>query len=68
MILDSLLPAAASSYAGDIDTLFDVVTLLVGVPFAISCYLFFSFIFPFACFFASPSGDVCVRADTTRTD
>ena len=47
MILDSLLPAAASSDAGDIDRLFDVVTLLVGIPFAISCYLFFSFIFRF---------------------
>ena len=47
MILDSLLPAAASTYAGDIDLLFDVITLLVGVPFLISCYLFFSFVFRF---------------------
>ena len=47
MILDSLLPAAASTYAGDIDLLFDVITLLVGIPFVISCYLFFSFILRF---------------------
>ena len=47
MILDSLLPAAASSYAADIDTLFDVITLLVGIPFLISCYLFFAFILRF---------------------
>lgn len=47
MILDSLLPAAASSYAGDIDLLFDVITLLVGIPFLVSVYLFFSFIFRF---------------------
>ena len=47
MILDSLLPAAASTYAGDIDQLFDVITLLVGIPFLISCYLFFSFILRF---------------------
>ena len=47
MILDSLLPAAASSYAGDIDLLFDVITLLVGIPFTISVYLFFAFIFRF---------------------
>ena len=43
MILDSLLPAAASTYGGDIDRLFDVIMLLVGIPFLISCYLFFSF-------------------------
>lgn len=47
MILDALLPAAASSYAGDIDRLFDVITLLVGIPFAVSVYLFFAFIFRF---------------------
>ena len=47
MILDSLLPAAASTYASDIDQLFDVITLLVGIPFVISCFLFFSFILRF---------------------
>ena len=47
MILDALLPASASTYAGDIALLFDVITLLVGIPFAIACYLFFAFIFKF---------------------
>lgn len=47
MILDSLLPAAASTYAGDIDQLFDVITVLVGIPFLIACYLFFAFILRF---------------------
>ena len=47
MILDALLPATASTYAGDIDTLFDTVTLLVMLPFSVACYLFFSFIFRF---------------------
>lgn len=47
MILDALLPAAASTYAGDIDRLFDVITILVGIPFAVACYLFFSFILRF---------------------
>jgi cytochrome c oxidase subunit II len=46
MILNSLVPAG-STYAGDIDLLFDVITLLVGVPFLIASYLFFSFIFRF---------------------
>lgn len=46
MILNSLLPTA-STYAADIDQLFDVITLLVGVPFLIACYLFFSFILRF---------------------
>jgi len=43
MILNSLLPAA-STYAGDIDRLFDVITLLVGIPFLVASFLFFSFI------------------------
>lgn len=43
MILESLLPSA-STYAGDIDLLFDVITLLVGIPFLIACFLFFKFI------------------------
>ena len=47
MILDSLLPAAASTYAADIDQLFDVVTLLVMIPFSVACYLFFAFILRF---------------------
>jgi len=46
MILNSLLPQA-STYAGDIDVLFDVITLLVGVPFLIASFLFFSFILRF---------------------
>jgi cytochrome c oxidase subunit 2 len=46
MILNSLLPVA-STYAGDIDRLFDVITLLVGIPFLIACFLFFSFIMRF---------------------
>jgi cytochrome c oxidase subunit 2 len=46
MILNSLLPAA-STYAGDIDFLFDIITLLVGIPFLIASGLFFSFIFRF---------------------
>lgn len=46
MILNSLLPQA-STYAGDIDLLFDVITLLVGVPFLIASFLFFSFIVRF---------------------
>jgi cytochrome c oxidase subunit II len=46
MILDSLLPSA-STYAGDINQLFDIITLLVGIPFLIASYLFFSFIFRF---------------------
>lgn len=46
MILDSLLPSA-STYAGNINFLFDLITLLVGVPFLIASYLFFSFIFRF---------------------
>jgi len=46
MILNSLLPTA-STYAGDIDRLFDVITLLVGVPFLIASFLFFSFIVRF---------------------
>lgn len=47
MILDALLPASASTYAADIDQLFDVITLLVMLPFAVACFLFFSFIFRF---------------------
>jgi cytochrome c oxidase subunit 2 len=47
MILDALLPATASTYAGDIDRLFDTITLLVGIPFVVASYLFFSFIFRF---------------------
>ena len=47
MILDALLPATASTYAADIDMLFDVITLLVMIPFSIACFLFFSFIFRF---------------------
>ena len=47
MILDALLPATASTYAGDIDRLFDTITLLVMLPFSVACYLFFSFIFRF---------------------
>ena len=46
MILEWLLPSA-STYAHDIDRLFDVITLLVGIPFLIACYLFFSFILRF---------------------
>jgi cytochrome c oxidase subunit 2 len=46
MILNYFVPAA-STYAGDIDVLFDVITVLVGIPFAISLYLFFSFILRF---------------------
>ena len=46
MILNSLLPSA-STYAGDIDRLFDVITLLVGIPFLVACFLFFSFILRF---------------------
>jgi len=46
MILNSLLPTA-STYAGDIDLLFDVITLLVGIPFLIASGLFFYFIFRF---------------------
>jgi cytochrome c oxidase subunit 2 len=46
MILDSLVPAA-STYAHEIDRLFDVITLLVGVPFLIANFLFFSFILRF---------------------
>ncbi|HEB91722.1 MAG TPA: cytochrome C oxidase subunit II [Deltaproteobacteria bacterium] len=46
MILNSVLPEA-STYAADIDRLFDVITLLVGVPFLIASFLFFSFIFRF---------------------
>ena len=46
MILNSLLPVA-STYAADIDRLFDVITLLVGIPFLIASFLFFSFILRF---------------------
>ncbi len=46
MILESLLPSA-STYAGDIDFLFDLITVLVGIPFLVASYLFFSFIFRF---------------------
>lgn len=46
MILDYLLPSA-STYAADINRLFDVITLLVGIPFLIASYLFFSFILRF---------------------
>ena len=46
MILNSLLPVA-STYAADIDRLFDVITLLVGIPFLIASFLFFSFIMRF---------------------
>jgi cytochrome c oxidase subunit 2 len=46
MILNSLLPVA-STYAADIDRLFDVITLLVGIPFLICCYFMFSFILRF---------------------
>ena len=42
MILDALLPASASTYASSIDTLFDVITLLVGVPFLIASFLWTS--------------------------
>jgi len=38
MILTSFLPQA-STYAADIDQLFAVITLLVGVPFLLCCYL-----------------------------
>jgi cytochrome c oxidase subunit 2 len=38
---------AASTYAGDIDVLFDVITLLVGIPFLIASFLFFTFILRF---------------------
>ena len=47
MILDSLIPASASTYAADIDRLFDVITLLVGMPFLVASFLFFSFILRF---------------------
>ncbi|MCP4905204.1 MAG: cytochrome c oxidase subunit II [bacterium] len=47
MILDSLLQASASTYAVDIDRLFDVITLLVGVPMLICMLLFFTYIFRF---------------------
>jgi len=46
MILESLVPSG-STYAGDIDFLFDLITLLVGIPFLIACWLFFSFIVRF---------------------
>ena len=46
MILNSLVPAG-STYAGEIDVLFDVITLLVGIPFLVACYLLFSFILRF---------------------
>jgi cytochrome c oxidase subunit 2 len=46
MILNSLLPSA-STYAGQIDFLFDVIFVLVGVPFLIASGLFFYFIFRF---------------------
>jgi cytochrome c oxidase subunit 2 len=46
MILNSLLPSA-STYAGDIDQLFDLIMLLVGVPFLIASGLFFYFIIRF---------------------
>ncbi|MBY0400149.1 cytochrome C oxidase subunit II [Myxococcota bacterium] len=46
MILESLLPSA-STYAGDIDFLFDLITVLVGLPFLVASYLFFSFILRF---------------------
>jgi cytochrome c oxidase subunit 2 len=46
MILNALVPAA-STYAGDIDVLFDVITLLVGIPFLIASFLFFTFILRF---------------------
>jgi cytochrome c oxidase subunit 2 len=46
MILNYFLPVA-STYAADIDRLFDVITLLVGIPFLICCFLFFSFILRF---------------------
>jgi cytochrome c oxidase subunit 2 len=46
MILNSFLPVA-STYAADIDQLFDVITLLVGIPFLVCCYLFFTFILRF---------------------
>lgn len=47
MLLEMLLPSA-STYAGDINMLFDVITLLVGIPFLIASYLFFAFIIRFA--------------------
>jgi len=46
MVLNSLLPTA-STYAGQIDFLFDVILLLVGVPFLIASSLFFYFIVRF---------------------
>ena len=46
MIIEWLIPGA-STYAGDIDRLFDVITVLVGIPFLVACYLFFSFILRF---------------------
>ena len=46
MILNSLVPSA-STYAGDIDFLFDLIFLLVGVPFLIASGLFFYFILKF---------------------
>ena len=46
MILNALVPAG-STYAADIDRLFDVITLLVGIPFLVACYLLFSFILRF---------------------
>ena len=47
MILNSLIPAAASTYAGDIDFLFDLIFVLVGLPFLIASGLFFYFILKF---------------------
>lgn len=46
MILNYFLPVA-STYAADIDRLFDVVFLLVGVPFLVCVYLLFSFVLRF---------------------
>ncbi len=46
MILEWLLPSA-STYASDINRLFDVITLLVGIPFLVASYLLFSFILRF---------------------
>jgi len=46
MILNSLLPSA-STYSGQIDFLFDVIFVLVGVPFLIASGLLFYFIVKF---------------------
>ncbi|MEZ4332547.1 MAG: cytochrome C oxidase subunit II [Myxococcota bacterium] len=54
MILSWLLPNA-STYAGDINQLFDIITVSVGVPFLIASFCFFSFIFRFRAKPGTPS-------------